>query len=343
METHTVTAAPRVTSWGAIIGGVITVLAISVLLSVLGTALGFSMVEPYSEQPVQGVGTAVTVWSFVSVLISLALGGYVAGRLAGAAGISHGFLVWATSLIIAIIISGIIIGGALRSAGNIIGSLASATGSAASGMVSSLSDHKGDWRDLLDGTMKQMGMDTELPADQTPKNVLNALQNSNIEALKPDYLSKQLSAAKNDVQTAINAMMKSPDSIESEMGRLSDKLKQRVDGISDNIRRDDVHQALARNTTMSPEEVNQATDSLIQDKQRMTAQVKQRLEDLEQNIDRAKTEMQQWKEQAKQQADAAAKAIAKSAVWSFIALLIGAVVSAYCGLWGARTAHRYHF
>ncbi|QWA12403.1 hypothetical protein GTU79_06580 [Sodalis ligni] len=85
MESHTVIATARVTSWGAIIGGVITVLAISVLLSVLETALGLSRVEPYTEQPAQGVGSAVTVWSFISILISLACGGYVAGRLAGAA------------------------------------------------------------------------------------------------------------------------------------------------------------------------------------------------------------------------------------------------------------------
>ncbi|WP_213994016.1 CAP-Gly protein [Sodalis sp. dw_96] len=343
METHTVTATPRITSWGAIISGVITVLAMSVLLSILGTALGFSMVEPYSEQPVQGVGTVLTVWSFVSILVSLACGGYVAGRLAGAAGISHGFLVWATSLIIAIIISSMIIGGALRAAGSLIGSLASATGHAASGMVSSLSDNKDNMQGLLDDTMKQMGLDTGLPPDQTPKNVLNALQNSNIEALKPDYLSQQLSASEDDVQATINAIRKSPDSFNSEMDQLSHRLKQRANGIPDDINRDDVHQALARRTSMSPDEVNQATDSVIRYKQQATAEVKERLEGLEQDIDRSRAEMQQWKEQATQQADAAAKTIAKSAVWSFIALLIGAVVGAYCGLWGAKTAHRYAF
>lgn len=56
METHTLTATPRATSWGAIIGGVIIVLAISILLSVLGTAFGFTMAAPYSEQPAQSLG-----------------------------------------------------------------------------------------------------------------------------------------------------------------------------------------------------------------------------------------------------------------------------------------------
>ncbi len=343
MESHTVIATARVTSWGAIIGGVITVLAISVLLSVLGTALGLSRAEPYSEQPAQGVGSAVTVWSFISILISLACGGYVAGRLAGAAGISHGFLVWAMSLIIAIIISSIIIGGALRAAGSIIGSLASVTGGASSGMVSSLSDNKGHLQGLLENTLKPMGMNAGLPADPMPKKAVNALQNSSIESLKPDYLPRQLSAARDDMQSAMNAILKSPASFDSEMHQLSVKLKQRGDGITDDIKRDDIRQALARDTSMSPDEVNQATDTVIRYQRQAIAEVKARLEDLQQNIDDAMAEMQQWKEQAREQADAAAKAIAKSAVWLFIALLIGAAVGAYCGLWGARTAHRYAF
>jgi uncharacterized protein YoxC len=343
METHAINATPRVTSWGAITGGVITVLAISILLSVLGAALGFTMVDPYADQPAEGVGTAVTIWSFISILISLAFGGFVAGRLAGGAGISHGFLVWATSLIIAIIISSLVIGGALRMAGNIVGSIASATGSMASGVVSTLANNSGNLKNLMNGSLNHLMLDTGLPPDQTPQNIVRALQNSQIDALQPDYLSKQLMAAKDDVQSAISAIMKNPDSLDNEMDQLTDKLKQRSDSLAAGIKRDDVHQALASNTAMTPEQVDQATDSVMRNTQRMTAEVNQRLEALEQNVAQAKNDMQQWKEQAKEKADAAAKAIAKSTLWSFIALLIGALVGAACGLWGARTAYKYSF
>ncbi|NDL64962.1 CAP-Gly protein [Acerihabitans arboris] len=342
METRTINAKRRLISWGAIIGGVITVLALSVLHSVLGAGLGFTMVDPYSAQPAEGVGTAITVWSFVSILISLAVGGFVAGRLAGTAGISHGFLVWATSLIIAIIISSMVVGGAMRAAGNLIGSIASATGSTISGMASSLTDDDGI-KDMLDDAMGQMGVDTGLTGDKTPQNVMAALQNSNVETLRPDYLARELAATKRDVQAAATAIMKQPDNMDAEMDRLSDKLKQRADEISVDIKRDDVHQALARNTNMTPEEINQATDGVIRGKQRMTMEVKQRLEELEHNVDSARSELRQMKEQAKQKADAAAKAIATSALWSFLALLVGLVVSALFGLWGVRTAYRFHF
>jgi len=343
METHAITAKPRVISWGAIIGGVITVLALSILLSVLGTGLGFTMVDPYSDQPVEGVGKAISIWSFISVLISLAVGGFVAGRLAGAAGTSHGFLVWATSLIIAIIISGMIIGGALKAAGNMVGSIASVTGSAVSGVASSMTGSGNDLQNMLNSTLGAQGEKAGLPADQTPQNVLAALQNSQVAALRPDFWSKQLAATRDDVQSAIGAIVKQPDSLDAEMDRLTEKLKQRTDNISAGIKREDVHQALTENTRMSPEEVNQATESVIRNKKQMAEEVKQRLNQLEQQVAQAKTSIRDMKEQAKQKANAAAKAIATSAIWSFFALLLGAVVSALCGWWGVRTAHRFYF
>lgn len=343
MDTHTINATPRIISWGAIIGGVITVLALSILLSVLGTALGFTMVDPYSDRPVDGVGTAISIWSFVSVLISLAAGGVVAGRLGGAEGASHGFLVWATSLIIAIIISGMLIGGALRAAGNLVGSIASVTGSAVSGMASSMAGSDDDMQNMVNATLGQMGENAGLPPDQTPQNVLAALQQSRVEALRPDYLAKELSATKDDVQSAFSAVMKQPDSLDAEMDRLTDKLKQRTDKISADIKREDVRQALTENTRMSPEEVNQATDSVIENKRQAAAAVKQRLNELEQNVDSARARLLEMKEQAKQKADAAAKVIATSALWSFFALLVGAVVSALCGWWGVKSGCRYQF
>lgn len=50
-------------SWGSIIAGVVTVMAVSILLSTLGSSLGFAMVEPKSDDPVNGVGMAVGLWT----------------------------------------------------------------------------------------------------------------------------------------------------------------------------------------------------------------------------------------------------------------------------------------
>ncbi|MCC8173668.1 MAG: hypothetical protein LIO65_04580 [Odoribacter sp.] len=93
-------------SWGSIIGGIVTVLAISFLLSLIGTSISLFMLDPLDSDPFAGVGTSFGIWTVISILISLAAGGFVAGKLAAKDGIIHGFLTWASSLIIAIILGG---------------------------------------------------------------------------------------------------------------------------------------------------------------------------------------------------------------------------------------------
>jgi len=74
-------------------GGVITVLAVSLLLSTLGTNLGFSIVDPTFDDPINRAGTTVVVWPAVSTIIILAAGAFIAGHLAANDALIHGFLV----------------------------------------------------------------------------------------------------------------------------------------------------------------------------------------------------------------------------------------------------------
>ncbi len=56
----------RRVSWGSIIGGVVTVLAVSFLLSLIGTSIGLFMLDPTDSEPFSGVGTSVGIWTVVS-------------------------------------------------------------------------------------------------------------------------------------------------------------------------------------------------------------------------------------------------------------------------------------
>ena len=80
-------------SWGSVFGGVMTVLAISVLLSILNSSIGLFMFDPLSDHPVAGIGTAVGIGSAIILVAGMAAGGFVAGKLAGMDGMIHGFLV----------------------------------------------------------------------------------------------------------------------------------------------------------------------------------------------------------------------------------------------------------
>ncbi|HAQ59897.1 MAG TPA: hypothetical protein DCR63_05720 [Microbacterium sp.] len=81
-------------SWGSIFAGVVTFLAITVLLSLVTTGIGLT-----------GSGVGAGIWSIVALALALAAAGYVAGALAVRSGLLHGFLTWATSLVAALVLT----------------------------------------------------------------------------------------------------------------------------------------------------------------------------------------------------------------------------------------------
>ena len=82
---------PANVSWGSIIAGVVTFLAVTVLLSLVTAGIGLG-----------GSGVGAGIWSVIALAIALAAAGFVAGALAVRSGLLHGFLTWATSLVVAL-------------------------------------------------------------------------------------------------------------------------------------------------------------------------------------------------------------------------------------------------
>lgn len=119
------TGNPRNISWGAVIAGVVTFLALTILLSLITATLGLGMADLTSENPGEGIGLATGISSIVTLALALAAGGYVAGALSARGGLIHGFLTWATSLLAVVVLAGLLVGNILGAAGNIVGSAAS--------------------------------------------------------------------------------------------------------------------------------------------------------------------------------------------------------------------------
>jgi hypothetical protein len=92
--------------WGAILAGLFTAIASQLVLSALGAAIGLTSIAnsgaPRSDAG--DVGTAVGIWSIISLLISLFLGGWVTARSAGPMSknsvLLNGAILWATTLAI---------------------------------------------------------------------------------------------------------------------------------------------------------------------------------------------------------------------------------------------------
>lgn len=92
--------------WGPILAGLLTSLASQLVLSALGAAIGLSSLSgsgaPRSDAG--DVGTAVGIWSIISLFISLFIGGWITARTCGpmnrSTALLNGAILWATTLAI---------------------------------------------------------------------------------------------------------------------------------------------------------------------------------------------------------------------------------------------------
>lgn len=68
-------------SWGAIIAGAAAAAALSLVLFLLGSGLGFSALSPYEDNSAKAFGIGTILWLTFTQLAASAVGGYIAGRL----------------------------------------------------------------------------------------------------------------------------------------------------------------------------------------------------------------------------------------------------------------------
>jgi len=100
-------------SWGPIIAGAVAASALSVVLLLVGSGLGLSMVSPWSGESssLAAIGATAAVWLIIVQWLSSGLGGYLTGRLRTKwVGVhtdevffrdtAHGFLSWSLATLV---------------------------------------------------------------------------------------------------------------------------------------------------------------------------------------------------------------------------------------------------
>lgn len=325
-------------SWGSIIAGVLTVLSISVLLSVLSSSIGLFMFNPTDAHPTSGIGTTVGIWTVISLIISLIAGGFVAGKLAGADGLIHGFMVWATTLIVTLILGAFLAVGAVKLTSNILGSISSVVGNVLSGVGSAAKSGLSGMSDEVKDLFSDVDFNTDV--DNNGKNIQQdvrmALKKSGVKEFQPDYLNNQLQQIKTDFQKTVKKVATHPKDADDIINKFLDRLKKRANKFGDSINRDDLTKAIANNTTLSKAEVDKAVDQYMDLINSATQKGKEEIANLQQSIDQAKQKWEVMKQEALVKAEKATNAAARSALISFFAMLIGAILCAYSGLYGAK-------
>ncbi|MBB3645808.1 hypothetical protein FHX14_001987 [Rhizobium sp. BK619] len=141
-------------TWGPIFGGAAAAIGVTLILLLLGSGLGLTMVSPWSGQSssLGTLGVTAAIWLVLVQWLSSALGGYITGRLRTKwaavhtdevffRDTAHGFLSWAlaTVFVAGFLASSLtsLAGAGAQAVGSAVGSTATAAGTAAASSADS--------------------------------------------------------------------------------------------------------------------------------------------------------------------------------------------------------------
>jgi hypothetical protein len=167
---------PTRLSWAAIFAGVVLAVAVQLVLGILGTGIGLTMVDPVegTTPGAAGFGIGAGLYWLITTIVALGAGGYAAARVAGVHdrfdALVHGLVVWGVTLILTLYLLtsavGGIIGGAFRTVGTVASAAGSSVGAAAPKVASIAGVDEGDIRSEAAAYLSDAPAD---PAQMTPE------------------------------------------------------------------------------------------------------------------------------------------------------------------------------
>jgi tape measure domain-containing protein len=298
-------ASPFRVSWSSVFAGCVIALVTYLVLSVLGTAIGASAIDPMQQgNPLKGFGTGAGVWLFISTLIAVIAGAWVAGRTAPDRGGLHGVLSWTITTLLTTWLLASLAGSLAGTAGNIAGKglslAADGVAAAAPGVGQSIKqqlDKNGislDWDSLkaqLDTTLKQTGK----------------------PELDPSKLDQKTDQAGGDGKQAATQAATDPTQAGDQLKQWFDRIQKAGEPALNAADKEALVNIVAARTGKSHAEAQQIVDNYAQAYQQAAAKVAEL--------------KQQAEQQAREAADAAAKSLSKAAWGTLLMLLIGGAVS----------------
>lgn len=206
-------------SWGAIIAGVITFLSIFMTLGLIGSSIGFGTLKPTSSNPLDGVGTGLIIWIIITIALSLMAAGFVSGVAARRIGLLHGFLTWATSMIVVMLLVSYTAVSAFSAIGSLLGNVASGVGDSVGAVASTTGDaiSKG-----FDKVTDEIGT---VNTQELQNNVNKYLKDTDVPELQPDYLKDQMSEATDKIKDAGKEIVKNPKNADKVFDSTADSLQ----------------------------------------------------------------------------------------------------------------------
>lgn len=316
-------------SWGSVFAGVVTFISIFITLSFIGSAIGFGLLEPTSDDPINGAGTGVIIWTVVAFFLSFAIAGFVAGLTSKRVGMVHGFLTWATTtLVLVILVSNSAIA-AISGVGSLIGSTAKVTGQGVGNVASGTGD-------LISKGVKELTEDIDVDTDTLQADIEKFLQDTDEEELQPEYLQNEIDKSLEEIKSAAQDIVETPDNADQIINKTADTLKERAEKIGQNVDRDAISSAVAKNSDLSEDEAKKATDEIYEGYQKAVAETQKAIDATSEKMTELSEQAKQTIADARQTAEDAAGATSRASIWAFVAMILAMVAASGCGVLGGR-------
>lgn len=310
-------AAVRRISWGAIFAGLFVALATQLLLSLLGVGIGASTIHLGSSggASATGLGIGGAIWFFLSILISLFTGGWVAGTVAGmprrVEGLLHGVVVWSLTTLATVYLLTTAIGGLLGGATGLLGQAVGAAGTGAAAAAPGISAAVGT-------QLKKNG----ITLDTVTSKVQTILRQTGNPKLSPGALKAQARHQGNLAKNAAQASAQNPQATHENINELVYRFLHNTGATSKAADRQALINVVAAQQHVSKAQAARTVDGWAQE---------------------ANTARQQAKavgaavgKKTTQVANATASGVSKTALGAFFLLLVGAGAAAFGGWFSTR-------
>ena len=305
-------------SWGSIIAGTVCAFALQLLLNLVGLGVGLSAVDfGDGEGGLTEIGIAAGVWWGLASIVSLIVGGWIAGRLAGVpiriTAALHGLAVWALATLLIVWLSTTTLATAVSGAFGAVGQIGQATATAVGGLATSGESAGSD-------ASQQRSV---LQADRQLQSVMSSIRQDAQQIYNQVVSEQEQQSAVDAATSTARDIIRSPADAGQDLNRLIDTLFA-SDGVLSEANQQEVATLLEERLGVSSEEAQQIIDNWQERYQAAAARVDEAVETLRQ--------------QAVETADEATEAVGAAAGWTALALTLGLIAAVVGGVLGKPEA-----
>jgi hypothetical protein len=297
----------RRVSWGAILAGTPVALVSMLVLNLLGIGMGLGAIDPMEEaKPLAGLGTGAIIWWVVSNLIAIFAGGYVGGRLSGiplrSTSTLHGILSWCLYTLASFWLLTTAFGSLISEVGSVVSeTLTRSNVEAEAAAENGLQDQAG----LI--SMNEI------------KNELSQVLDNNVVSAAPqeEEINRTTDGAARHLRQNLSNEVYVP---EEEIEQIARDKCYRNGKLVDNIDRQDLSNTIHNRTNLSSLEVRDVANVMLR-----------KYREAKREADRQREDRRR---EAEEKGQRVAQASSTAAIWAFVSLVLGAVVSGVGGRLG---------